>query len=146
MVDEASAGANNTINAWGRYDHDRSFSLKLLAGITPIEGLSFAIAARYRDGQPFTRIAIAQLPQGPTAIMAYQRGHVRHTFHMNWDLRARYARTVGPIDAALTVDVFNLWGLRHRTGRRSPHPVPLGAAPLEAVPDRAMRVGLELGL
>ena len=41
----------------------RAFTLKLLAGIMPLPGLTLSTAARYRDGQPFTRLlAATQLP------------------------------------------------------------------------------------
>lgn len=144
VISEASANLNQQINAWGRYEHDRSFSLKILAGILPLEGLSLATAARYRDGEPFARIVIdPDLPQGPTALMAIRRGRARATFHMNWDVRVRYQTPKSwPVAATLICDVYNLFGSATeliedaRTG-------PGYRKALEAIPNRTLFLGLE---
>ena len=143
-VDESSADLNQTLNALGRYDHDRAFTLKLLAGIMPLPGLTLSTAARYRDGQPFTRLlAATQLPQGPTAIMAVARGKPRATFHMTWDVRLRYARPLGPCLLALVGDVYNLLGSAAEINE-DPRTGPTFRRALEGVPDRAVLVSLEL--
>lgn len=144
VISEASANLNQRVNAWGRYEHDRSFSLKILAGVLPWEGLSVAVAARYRDGEPFARIVVdPDLPQGPTALMAIRRGRARATFHMNWDLRLRYQTPKRwPITATVVCDVYNLLGSATelledaRTGSTY-------RKALEAIPNRTLFLGLE---
>lgn len=143
VVDETTADPNARVNQRGRFDQDRSFAVNLLTGVRPLDELSLSTAIRYRDGQPFTRIVVAELPQGPTPIMAVWRGAPRHTFHMVVDARARYDIALAGFDAAVVLDAFNLLGSgvelleQPRTRgefRRS----------LEMVPGRALFVSLEL--
>ncbi len=111
VIDESSASPNAQQNAFGRYDQDRSFTLKWLAGVQPLRNLSVALAARYRDGEPFNRVVVAQgLPQGAEALMAQRRGRVRHTFAMTWDIRVRYDLDIAPYVVVLGLDVYNFWG------------------------------------
>ena len=145
IVDPASADRNQAIHALGRYDHDRAFSLKLMAGGLLLPGLSLSTTARYRDGRPFSRMLVAtDLPQGPTAIMAVPRGKPRDTFHMGWDVRVRYELPLRPVYLALLGDVFNLLGSATeiledvRTG-------PSFRQALEGVPGRAVLLSLEMG-
>ncbi len=143
---EETADPNTSINAYGRFDHDRSFTINLIAGLIPFEGLSGAIAARYRDGQPITRFVIVEdLAQGPTLIMTEARGAPvpRHTFHMTFDARLRYELDLQPLAAVFTLDLFNIFGSGTeliedtRTGR--------WRTSLEMNPNRTVMAGLELG-
>lgn len=145
IIDEQSAGGNNRRNAFGRYDHDRSFHLKIMAGGEVVEGLWLAVAARYRDGQPFTRIAVENLPQGPTAMMAFPRGDARHTFHMTWDVRVRYELPKHWLRGAVALDVLNFWGSGTEI-LEDPSTGPQFRRSLEAVPGRALLATLELAL
>ena len=144
IVDEASADPNNRVLQRGRYDHDRSFALNVLAGITPGGGLEASCALRYRDGQPFTRIVVADdLPQGPVALMAVRRGKPRHTFHMTLDTRLQYGFAVAGAAAYLVLDVYNLLGSGTeyledpRTGQSF-------REVLEMVPGRGMMLSLQI--
>lgn len=144
VVDESSATPNQQINAFGRYDHDRSFTIKWLAGFLPLENLSIAVAARYRDGQPFARLLVpVGLPQGPEVLMAQPRGRVRHTFAMTWDLRVRYALPIPPYHVAVGLDVYNVWGSATEI-LEDPRSTPSFRNPLEVLPDRAVLVTLDM--
>lgn len=109
-ISETTADPNSAVPGWGRIDSDRSFHLKLLGALVPWPGFSIGTAARYRDGQPFGRFVVADLPQGPTVVMAHWRGHSRHTFALTWDVRLRYERPLGPVLWTLQADVTNLLG------------------------------------
>ena len=143
IVDESSAGQNNQHNAFGRYDQDRSFHLKLMAGGEIYTGLWISVSARYRDGQPFTRLAVQPLPQGPVALMAFPRGHARHTFHMTWDVRVRYELPASLPRGAVVLDVLNFWGSGTEM-LEDPTTGPQFRRSLEAVPGRALLGSLEL--
>lgn len=123
VINESSADPNARINDRGRFDHDRAFSIKTIAGWTPIDGLTLSTAIRYRDGQPFSRIVVAELAQGPTPIMATWRGAARHTFHMTSDVKVRWESRFWKFDYAVSGEVYNLFQQSleltedHRTGR-----------------------------
>jgi hypothetical protein len=150
IIDEVTADPNARINARGRYDNDRAFSGHLLAALRPggvLEGLSAGVAARYRDGEPMTRILVVDdLPQGPTAVMAVPRGDPvpRFTFQLTLDVRLRYTREVAGLLLAGYVDVYNVLGSGTELAE-----VPITGAnyrrSLEMLPGRAMAVGLEVG-
>lgn len=137
IVDEASADPNHQINERGRFDNDRAFGINILAGIEPLQRLHAAVALKYRDGQPFTRIVVADgLPQGPTGIMATWRGAPRFTFQMTVDLRLSYRFDLEPVDLLTRLDVYNFFG----SGTEVTEDVRTGSsfrAPLEMMPGRA---------
>ncbi len=145
VVNESSADPNARVNDRGRFDHDRAFSIKCLAGLTPIDGLTLSTAIRYRDGQPFSRIVVAELAQGPTPIMATWRGAARHTFHMTADVKIRWASRIKMFDYAISGEVYNLFQQSlelledPRTGR-------VFRRAIEMTPGRTGFVTLELGL
>jgi hypothetical protein len=145
IISEVSALKNNQLNARGRYDNDRSYALKIMAGVRPVTGLSLGLAARYRDGQPFTRVVIdPTLSQGPTALMAVPRGQVRHTALMQWDLRLRYENAMlKPLGVTLVCDVYNLLNAATEVAE-DPRTGPTFRRALEAIPGRAVWAGLTL--
>jgi hypothetical protein len=144
VIDEASADPNARAHNRGRYDHDRSYGLHLLAGWTPIEALWLSTALRYRDGQPFTRVVVADsLSQGPTALMAVRRGKPRHTFHMEMDVRAAYQLGLGDLQARLVIDVLNALGSGTEL-LEDPRTGPTYRDPIEMVPGRSVFATLEL--
>ncbi|MEZ4270009.1 MAG: hypothetical protein R3C68_00780 [Myxococcota bacterium] len=145
IIDESSAFPNQRLNGRGRLDNDRAFGINMLVGLRPTENLSIAWAGRYRDGQPMTRFYVAELPQGPTPVMAVRRGDPlpRFTFHMRFDMRLRYTFALQRLAGVLTLDAFNLLNSGTeiledtRTGedfRKS----------LEMVPGRSVLLGLGL--
>ena len=147
IVSEASAGTNDGVHAYGRYDHDRSFALKVLAGVRPLPGLSLALAGRYRDGQPFARVVVdPSLPQGAQALMATGRGGARYTFRMTFDARLRYStNALRPFGLTVLADVYNLLGSATELDE-DPRTGPSFRRALEAVPGRSGWVGLEVAL
>ena len=146
IIDEITADPNARINERGRFDHDRAFSIKTLAGWEPIKGLTGSIAIRYRDGEPFVRTVVAEdLQQGATPIMAVWRGAARHTFHMTSDVKIRWTSNLGVVGYALSAEVYNLFQQSlelvedSRTGR-------VFRRALEMMPGRTGFVTLELWL
>jgi hypothetical protein len=147
IIDAASADPNARINDYGRYDQDRAFSIKLLAGRRFWEQLLVATALRYRDGEPFSEISVIEgLPQGPTPVMLVPRGRVRHTFHMSLDVHVAYAHASTPVpglQASISADVVNLLGSGTEL-LEDPRSGPTYRRALEMVPGRAAFLRLTL--
>ncbi len=144
IVDEASADPNQRVLQRGRYDHDRSFALNLLAGVMPWHDVLASIALRYRDGEPFTRVVVAEgLPQGPTALMAVARGKPRHTFHMEMALRFAYGFRWVHQRARVLLDVQNVLGSGTEL-LEDPRTGPTFRRAVEMVPGRSAFVTLQL--
>ena len=88
VVGEFSADPNAQINSMGRSDACRAFGVNIDLRYNVSDALTWYFNGRYRDGEPFTRILIVDdLAQGPTAVMAVERGNPvpRFTFHMTLD-------------------------------------------------------------
>ncbi len=147
VLDESTASPNGRISQRGRYDHDRAFGINLLWGALLSPGVTGALALRYRDGQPITRVLIADLPQGPTPVMAVSRGAPvpRHTFAMTLDAKLVWEPRFHGTDLRLAAVIYNLLGSGTelledlRTG-------PTFRQSLEMVPNRALMVELGLGV
>jgi hypothetical protein len=70
------------------------------------------VTARYQDGQPFSRLVIAQgLAQGPELVSAYSPGRTRFTFTGTIDARIEKGVRIGSHRAAVRLDLFNLANL-----------------------------------
>ena len=116
-----------------------------MVGVEPVDDLRGAIVLRYRDGQPFTRIVVAELSQGATAVMGVPRGEPvpRHTFHMTLDARLQYRLAVGDVRGALILDGFNLLGSGTEV-LEDPRTGDSFRQSLEMVPGRSVIAGLEM--
>nr|ADI22131.1 hypothetical protein [uncultured myxobacterium HF0200_19H16] len=145
ILHEIAAEPNSRINQRGRYDNDRAFGVNLLAGIEPLENLRLALAGRYRDGEPMTRYFVTELSQGPTPIMAVERGAPipRHTFHLTMDTRISYSFVWAGWNATASLDCFNLLG----SGTELLEDIRTGDSwrkSLEMVPGRTILAALKL--
>lgn len=150
ILDENSANPNQRINQRGRFDQDRSFGVKLMTGIEPIDNLRSSLSLRYRDGQPFTRMLVLDAADGTggtgeVPIMAVWRGAPRHTFHMSIDGRIRYDLDLGVGQMALIADGFNLLGSTTEL-LEDPRQGDTFRRALEAVPGRAFLLSVELAI
>ncbi len=150
ILDENSATPNQRVNQRGRFDQDRSFGVKLMTGIEPLENLRSSLSLRYRDGQPFTRILVLDAADGTggtseVPTMAVWRGGPRHTFHMSIDGRIRYDLDVGFGQMAFIADGFNLLGSATEL-LEDPRQGDSFRRALEAVPGRAFLLSLELAI
>ena len=110
LLGEVFTNPNATTNARGRLFSDRAFVMKVLGGYQSKGPLGAWFVARYQDGQPFARVAIADgLNQGPEAVQAYPRGGQRFTYTLTLDARVALQWNVGSRRRiGLSFDVFNL--------------------------------------
>jgi hypothetical protein len=87
---------------------DRSYVGKLAGTVHLPSAFRFGFAARYQDGQPFSRIAVVpDLAVGPEMIHAYRTGRTRYTYTLTLDLRLQKTMRIMGREAAVMVDVFN---------------------------------------
>ncbi len=87
---------------------DRSYVGKLAGTVHLPFAVRFGFAARYQDGQPFSRVVVVpDLSTGPEMIHAYRTGRTRYTYTLTLDLRLQKALRVLGREAAVMVDVFN---------------------------------------
>lgn len=87
---------------------DRSYVGKLSGTVHLPLGFHFGFAARYQDGQPFSRIVVVpDLAMGPEMIHAYRTGRTRYTYTLTLDVRLQKTLRVMGREAAVMVDVFN---------------------------------------
>ncbi len=96
---------------------------------------------RYQDGQPFARLVIApSLTQGATAVRAYANGGSAFTYIGTLDLRAQKTFTIGGVDLAAIVDIYNLPNLANEV---SEYVVsgPLFRTPTALQPPRTVLIG-----
>lgn len=145
LLGEVFTTPNAATSARGRLFYDRAFVMKMLGAYSAPGPFRASFIARYQDGQPFSRVVLAEgLNQGTEVIQAYPRGGQRFTFtatldtRVEWQFPPRGRRAVG-----LTVDVFNLLNMANEVEED----VVGGAAfrTISAVqPPRVVRVGVRL--
>jgi hypothetical protein len=100
---------NNGTQATGQLFQDRSHVAKVAAVYRLPWRARLGAIVRYQDGQPFSRLVIAQaLTQGATAVRAYANGGSAFTYTATLDVRVQKAFTVGRSELTAILDVYNL--------------------------------------
>ncbi len=92
----------------GRLFFDRAYTMSGSAIYRGAGDWRAAIVTRYQDGQNFSRLVIADLAQGPTAIRSVPNSRHRFTFTLNLDLRLEKGFRFGEQRLALIAEGFNL--------------------------------------
>jgi hypothetical protein len=87
---------------------DRAYVGKWSGGFRNANHFSVAGIVRYQDGQPFTRVVVAELSTGPEMIEAYALGRTRYTYAGTIDVRIEKGFSLGRSRLAVRADVFNL--------------------------------------
>ncbi len=97
----------------GSYFFDRSYVAKWSTSYRAPGDIRVGFSARYQDGQPFSRVVIAEnLASGAQMIHAYRIGRTRFTYTLTLDIRLEKGFTIAGRRSALQLDVFN--ATRHR--------------------------------
>lgn len=109
LLGELFLNPNAETSAYGRVFFDRGYAIKISGGYRAPRDVRVGLAARYQDGQPFSRLVIAEsLNQGPEAIQAYPRGGQRFTYTLTLDARVEKDLRLGPRTLGLVLEAFNL--------------------------------------
>jgi hypothetical protein len=113
LVGEQYANPNASIADPGRLFFDRGYVGKWSASYHARGDIRLAAVARYQDGQPFSRVIIADLSTGPEMIQVYSVGRTRFTYTATVDARLEKGFTLAARRAAIQLDVFNLTNHRN---------------------------------
>jgi hypothetical protein len=109
VLGEVFSDPNAATASRGRLFFERGYVIKWSAMYRLPFGLQGGTAARYQDGQHFTRVLIVPgLGHGVDFIPALERGLTRFTYVFTLDTRLEKQFRVGRGDASLILQVFNL--------------------------------------
>ncbi len=107
---------NASIFGRGRLRFDRAYTARVGLSIPVAAGFTFAVLAKYYDGQPFARkIIIEGLNQGPFTVQAFYRGQARYEFNMTVDVRLEKSFTLGKARGRIILDCYNVLNLAQAT-------------------------------
>jgi hypothetical protein len=109
VLGEVFSNPNAGTYARGRLFFERGYVVKWSAMYQLPYGLRGGSAARYQDGQHFSRVVIARdVNQGVDFIPALPRGLTRYTYAFTLDTRLERQFSLAGRRGALILDVFNL--------------------------------------
>ena len=109
VIGEVLTNPNARVYAQGRNFTERGYTLKIASAYEFPRDVHFGIAARYLDGQHFTRNVIFEgFNQGPEAVRAFRNGRTRFTFVMTVDTRLRKGFTLGGQRFDVILDFYNV--------------------------------------
>jgi hypothetical protein len=110
---ESSADPNKRLHNLAITDGERGYLINILFGFNA-GPWSLANTVRYRDGEPFGQMLVAQgLTQGPVIIQNQNRsqppnGVPRYTFALNWDIRIAAQLPYEKVNTSISLDIYNL--------------------------------------
>jgi hypothetical protein len=108
VIGELFENPNATTYARGHAFSDRGYAMKWWGQYLAPKQYVVSAAARYQDGQSFSRLVVVpDLNQGPEAISAYRRGRTRFTFTFSLDARVQKSVRIGKTFVTGMVTVFN---------------------------------------
>ena len=130
----------------GSYFFDRSYVAKWSTSYRAPGDVRVGFSARYQDGQPFSRVVIAEnLASGAQMIHAYRIGRTRFTYTLTLDIRLEKGFTIAGRRSALQLDVFN--ATRHNNEvEEDVLTTPNFRRPTAVQPPLTFRVGFRIGL
>jgi hypothetical protein len=135
---------NARVYAQGRPFTERGYTIKV-AGVYrfPFD-TRLGIAARYQDGEHFSRfVVVPNLNQGPELIRAFRNGRTRFTYTLTVDGRLQKGFTVGACRLAAVLEVYNALN----TGREieeSQISGPTSRTTTAVQPPRAVHAGIRI--
>ena len=107
-------------------------------------GFRGGTAARYQDGQHFSRVVIADnLQQGVEFIAALPRGLTRFTYAFTLDTRLERQLRIGARDTSVILEVFNLLNTNNEVEENEVSG-PTFRAPTAVQPPRSLRLGFRI--
>jgi outer membrane receptor protein involved in Fe transport len=142
VLGEVFTDPNAETNARGRLFFERGYVVKWSGVWRLPHGLQGAAAARYQDGQHFTRVVLAPgLDQGLDAIPALPRGRTRFTYAFTLDARIEKQVALGPRRATLLLEAYNLLNTNNEV-EEDVITGPTFRSPTAVQPPRSIRLGL----
>jgi hypothetical protein len=108
LVGEVLTNPNARTYAQGRLFNERGYTIKVATVYRFAHDVRVGLAARYQDGEHFSRLAIANLNQGPELVRAFRNGRTRFTFTGTLDARVQKGFTSGKWRIALVLEGYNV--------------------------------------
>ena len=144
VLGEVFSQPNAATWAAGRLFFERGYVIKWSAMYQLPYGLRGGTAARYQDGQHFTRVVIApDVEHGVDFIPALPRGLTRFTYVFTLDTRLEKQIRIGGGNASVILQVFNLLNTNNEV-EEDEVTGPGFRAPTAVQPPRAVRLGLRV--
>jgi hypothetical protein len=109
LIGEVYTNPNARTYAQGRLFTERGYTIKLSSVYHFAHDIQLGFAARYQDGQHFSRLLIVpNLNQGPEIVRAFRNGRTRFTFTGTLDARLQKGFNVGSRRLAVVLEGYNL--------------------------------------
>ena len=144
LLGELYIDPNARTFAQGRLFTERGYTIKMSGTYRFDHDIRLGVAARYQDGQHFSRLVIAPaLNQGPEAIRAFRDGRTRFSYTMTVDARLQKGFNVQGRNVAALLDVYNVFN-QHTEIEENPVTGPLSRTTTAIQPPRAIHVGLRV--
>ena len=142
VLGEVFSDPNAAHLAAGRLFFERGYVIKWSAMYQLPYGFRGGTAARYQDGQHFTRVVIApDVQQGVEFIPALPRGLTRFTYTFTLDTRLEKTLQVGGRHASVILEVYNLLNTNNEVEEYEVTG-PAFRAPTAVQPPRSVRLGV----
>lgn len=142
VLGEVFSDPNAATSTPGRLFFERGYVVKWSAMYQLPYGLRGGTAARYQDGQHFTRVVIAPgVEQGVDFIPALPRGLTRFTYTFTLDTRLEKQIRMGGGQASVILQVFNLLNTNNEVEENEVSG-PAFRAATAVQPPRSVRLGL----
>jgi len=96
LLGDVFTNPNSRTYAQGRLFTERGYTIKLTTVYRFAHDFRIGLAARYQDGQHFSRLVVApNLNQGPEVVRAFRNGRTRFTFTGTLDVRVQKGFSAG---------------------------------------------------
>jgi hypothetical protein len=144
VIGELFTNPNAATFAQGRDFTERGYTIKTAAVYRFPYDIHAGIAARYQDGEHFTRnVIFDNLNQGPEAVRAFRNGRTRFTFTMTVDARLQKGFAVDDHQVDVILDAYNLFN-QHIQVEEYDVTSTLWRLTTAVQPPRAVHLGLRL--
>lgn len=144
VLGEVFSNPNAETFARGRLFFERGYVIKWSAMYQLPYGLRGGTAARYQDGQHFSRVVIARdVSQGLDFVPALPRGLTRFTYAFTLDTRLEKQFPMAGRRASVVLDVFNLLNTNNEVEEDEVTGAAFRAS-TAVQPPRSLRIGVRL--
>ena len=114
LLGDVFTNPNSRTYAQGRLFNERGYTIKLSAVYRFAHDIRFGFAARYQDGQHFSRLVVVpNLNQGPEIVRAFRNGRTRFTFTGTMDARLQKGFTSGTRRVAIVLEGYNILNMAY---------------------------------
>jgi hypothetical protein len=144
VIGEVFTNPNAATYAQGRNFTERGYTIKTAAVYQFPGDIHLGLAARYQDGEHFSRFVIFEnLNQGPEPVRAFRNGRTRFTFTMTVDGRLQKGFVISGHQVEAILDAYNLFNQQIQVEEYDVTG-PFWRQPTAVQPPRVFHVGLRV--